>query len=103
VSRPSLLANDDVARWLSEHERWRLEEGHLVTELKTKDYASGADIVMAQVALANRLEHHPMLTLGYRELRTEVWTHDQGGITSLDLEYANGFDQLLEGFGDVLS
>ena len=103
MSRPPLLATDVVTRWLGSHPHWRLENDHLVRELKTKDYASAANIVIAQVPLANQLGHHPIATLGYRELRMEVWTHDQGCLTSLDLEYAQGFDQLLEGFTDVLS
>jgi 4a-hydroxytetrahydrobiopterin dehydratase len=51
--------------------------------------------VQAQVALAERLDHHPVVTLGYRKVRFELWTHDQGGLTQLDLEYAEGLDELL--------
>jgi 4a-hydroxytetrahydrobiopterin dehydratase len=51
--------------------------------------------VQAQVALAERLDHHPDLTLGYRQLRVEVWTHDRAGVTQLDLDYAEGFDAII--------
>lgn len=82
--------------WLSHHEAWALVEGHLVREVRTSDYRSGADLVHDQVALAEGLDHHALITLGYRELRVELWTHDCQGITQLDLDYAEGFDAVVE-------
>lgn len=82
--------------WLSRHEAWALVEGHLVREVRTSDYRRGADLVHDQVALAEGLDHHALITLGYRELRVELWTHDRQGITQLDLDYAEGFDAVVE-------
>jgi pterin-4a-carbinolamine dehydratase len=37
-------------------------------------------------------------------VRLVLWTHDRGGITRLDLEYADAFDRLLdERFSAVLA
>ena len=82
--------------WLTRHRAWTLVEGHLVRELRTRDYSSAAALVHDQVALAEGLDHHAIITLGYCELRVELWTHDRGGITQLDLDYAEGFDELVE-------
>jgi len=104
VSRPERLEDDVVDSWLAGHPAWILENDHLVRELRTVDYPSGVAIVAAQVDLAQRLDHHPIATVGYREVRLVLFTHDRGGITRLDLEYAGAFDQLLdERFSSVLS
>ena len=104
MSRPERLDDDIVASWLTGHPAWILENDHLVRELRTVDYPSGVAIVAAQVDLAQRLDHHPIATVGYREVRLVLFTHDRGGITRLDLEYADAFDQLLEArFSSVLS
>ena len=104
MSRPPRLTDPELEAWLREHPEWTLENDHLVRALRTDSYANGAAIVAAQVPLAESLDHHPVLTLGYRTVRLELWTHDRGGVTSLDVAYAQAFDELLhERFADVLT
>jgi 4a-hydroxytetrahydrobiopterin dehydratase len=102
VSRPSLLDDDAIEQFLQGHDAWHLESGHLVRVLSTKDYIGASALFQAQVPLAQRLNHHPTVTVDYSELRVEIWTHDQGGISALDLDYVKGFDELLEGYASVL-
>ena len=96
MSRPERLESSAVEVWLAEHASWALENNRLVRELRTVDYPSGVAIVAAQVEVAERLDHHPLVTIGYREVRLVLWTHDRGGITKLDLEYADAFDQMID-------
>ena len=96
MTRRDLVPGAQLDEWLAHHSDWTLVEGHLVREVNTPDYQSGAALVHDQVALAEGLDHHALITLGYREVRVEVWTHDRGGITQLDFEYAEGFDTLVE-------
>jgi 4a-hydroxytetrahydrobiopterin dehydratase len=82
---------------------WRVEDSHVVREIATVDYPSGARLIEAQVQLAERLNHHPDIVLGYCRVRFEVWTHDQGGLTQLDLDYADGLDSLVgQDFADFV-
>jgi 4a-hydroxytetrahydrobiopterin dehydratase len=93
-----------VGEWLLEHPTWHLEVGHLIREFDTVDYPSSVTIVESLVATAEELDHHPIITIGYRHLRFELWTHDQGGLTHLDLDYANTLDSLAGGeFASLLS
>jgi 4a-hydroxytetrahydrobiopterin dehydratase len=85
-----------VREWILHHHHWDLEDAHLVRYIKTSDYPSGALIIQAQVALAERLDHHPGVTFTYRRLRFELWTHDRDGVTQLDLDYAEGLDAIIE-------
>ncbi len=94
MKRPDRLDQAVLDEWLSRHVAWTLVDGHLVRELRTSDYVSAVALVRDQVPLAERLDHHPILTLGYCEVRVELWTHDRGGITQLDLDYAEGFEPL---------
>lgn len=95
MTRPARLDDDIVDEWLADHRSWRCDGGHLVRDVRTRDYPSSVAIVNAQVPLAEALDHHPIITLGFRELRFELWTHDRGGLTSLDLDYAAGLDGLI--------
>jgi 4a-hydroxytetrahydrobiopterin dehydratase len=97
VTRPVLLDDPVVDAWLGEHARWHRDGQHLVAELTTLDYPSAVRVVDAQVDLAEALDHHPLITLGYRSVRLDLWTHDRGGLTQLDLDYAQAFDDLVAG------
>jgi pterin-4a-carbinolamine dehydratase len=96
LTRPARLDVRVVEEWTTAHSRWDVIEGHLIRHVRTSDYASGARIIGAQVALAERLDHHPVVTFEYRRLRFELWTHDRDGLTQLDLDYAEGLDALLD-------
>jgi 4a-hydroxytetrahydrobiopterin dehydratase len=85
-----------VREWTTRHPHWDIEDSHLVRYLRTPDYPSGARLIEAQVALAERLDHHPIVTFSYRRLRFELWTHDVDGLTQLDLDYAEGLDSMVE-------
>jgi 4a-hydroxytetrahydrobiopterin dehydratase len=103
VTRPSRLEHDVVNRWLELHPLWILEDGHLIGDVHTKDYPGAVALLQAQVPLAQGLDHHPTATVSYRELRLDLWTHDREGLTQLDLDYAEGFETLLEGYANLLS
>ena len=94
--RPTPLEPRIISEWLETHPKWRLDDGHLARDMATIDYPTSALVVQAQVSLAERLDHHPLITVGYRTVGVEIWTHDQGGITSLDLEYCEGFDEIVK-------
>jgi len=95
VTRPNLADPAVVDEWLGVHQVWQLRGGHLVREIRTIDYPSSVEILSAQVELAERLDHHPSVSLGYCEVTFELWTHDRGGITQLDLEYASALDDIV--------
>ena len=97
MSRPPRLDDAVVAAWLVEHPSWQLDAGHLLRAFDTVDYPSCVTIVTALVGTAERLDHHPIITIGYRHLRFELWTHDRDGLTQLDLDYANALEDVLSG------
>ena len=51
---------------------------------------------MAQVALvAERLNHHPNWSNVYNRVDIAITTHDAGGLTALDFEFARRVDAIL--------
>ena len=95
MRRPPLLDQAALDAWCDAHREWTLTHGHLVRVVRLATHRAAADVVVAQVAIADRLDHHAVVTLIDREVRIELWTHDRGGITELDLAFASDFDQVL--------
>jgi 4a-hydroxytetrahydrobiopterin dehydratase len=104
LSQRDLLDDATVDSWLSSHSTWSVSNGHLVREIRTKDYPSAVQILSAQVEMAQRLDHHPVVTVAYNSLRFELWTHVAGGLSELDLDYANALDEIvLTQFANVVT
>lgn len=104
MSRPDRLDDATVDSWLSSHPTWSVVTGHLVCDIRTTNYPSAVDILAAQVELAQRLDHHPVVTVAYNSVRFELWTHVSEGLTQLDLDYAQGLDELVSTqFSDVVT
>lgn len=95
MTRPLRLDDQAIFEWLGSHSAWRRSDGHLVRDIRFTDYPATVQLLAAQVGLAQRLDHHPVVTVGYCQARFELWTHDRGGLTQLDLDYAEGLDLIL--------
>jgi len=94
VSRPQLASSEELNAWLDAHPLWRVASGHLLLEHSAPYRVSGA-LAAASVALADEIDHHPIMIIGFNSLRIELWTHDKGGITALDFQLASFMDEFL--------
>lgn len=94
---PSRDPLDDavLAAALEELPRWRVEDGALLRVLPLAAYRDGPAIVTAIAALAEELDHHPVITLSYGAIAVRSSTHSPPGLSELDLELARRVDALL--------
>ena len=60
----------------------------LQTRITTPDFAAGLALVAAIGAAAEKMDHHPDLTLRYTAVEVRLSSHDVGGITGRDLRLA---------------
>ena len=68
--------------------RWRLA-----------NFAEAMALANAVAELAERLNHHPDLHVGWGRLAVVWTTHDAGGVTALDLHAARATDELAAAAG----
>ena len=78
---------------------WSLKEAggaKLIHRDHKSKTARGAIERMAKIAeAAEALNHHPELTWVYNTLHIDLTTHDEGGLTDLDLQLAKTIDGIL--------
>ncbi|GAB3755856.1 4a-hydroxytetrahydrobiopterin dehydratase [Zhihengliuella somnathii] len=72
---------------------WDLIDEQIVARFKTKNFATGLELVNRIGASAEDANHHPDVTLTYPEVAVTLSSHDVGGITSRDVDLA----QLISG------
>ena len=93
------LTATEVITSLAQLEDWQLSgDGADVAIAKTFDFADYYQtlaFVNALAFVAHQRNHHPVLTVSYRQCRVRWQTHDVGGISRADFDCAAQTDALL--------
>ena len=63
------------------------------------EFAGAVRFTVQMAEVADQIDHHPEWTVRYREVDVESWTHDSGGLTSLDLTLARKLSELANASG----
>ncbi|MEJ5170158.1 MAG: 4a-hydroxytetrahydrobiopterin dehydratase [Fimbriimonadales bacterium] len=82
------LTEKEIAEALSGLSGWVHRDGRILWTREFETYSAGVLFANAAAALAESMDHHPDLTIGYRRVTVALSTHSVGGVTELDLEYA---------------
>lgn len=89
------LGDAEIAKRLESAIGWAVLNGQLSREFTFKTYKDGVVFAGAVAWLADQLNHHPDLTIGYAKVRVAVNTHDVGGLSPYDFELARRIEALL--------
>jgi 4a-hydroxytetrahydrobiopterin dehydratase len=82
------LSPDEVAALVPPLDGWELDGVSLRRQLVFDSFVQAFGF-MAQVALiAEKLDHHPNWSNVYNRVDIAITTHDAGGLTALDFEFA---------------
>ena len=82
------LTEAEVEAALASLSGWAVEDGALAREFEFDSYGKGVMFATACGHLADELNHHPDLFIGYQRVRVALVTHDAGGLTAYDFEMA---------------
>lgn len=73
---------------------WRAEERELVRDVRLSDYSATVAFVNEIARIATEMDHHPVVTFGYRTCTIRYTTHSAGGLTDLDFTAASRIDAI---------
>ena len=94
---PMRVKPASIQSFLSQNPQWRLEAGQLVTQYTCRGgFKMATQFVRALTDPADRLNHHPDLTISYNRVRVSLTTHDVGGVTEADLKLARMVQNIYE-------
>ncbi len=95
MARPSLLSEAELTEHLQDIPLWRRDGATVVREIQASNFAAAIGVVNAIALLAETMDHHPdLFVYGWNKLRITLSTHDQGGLTILDIQLAKKIDAL---------
>lgn len=86
--RPTALSASAIVEWLNQHPEWKSSGSTLSRTFVFDGYADALGFVVTLGAHAQKEDHHPDLNLTWGKVTVSLSTHDAGGITQLDLDFA---------------
>jgi 4a-hydroxytetrahydrobiopterin dehydratase len=86
-----ILSDEAIAERLTDG--WTHEGDEIVRVYEFDDYLTGAAFVQRVAEAADEAFHHPETILRFREVEVRLTNHEAGGITELDFELADTFDE----------
>jgi 4a-hydroxytetrahydrobiopterin dehydratase len=88
-------SDEEVTRRLTELSGWSLANGKLHKEFTFDGFVKAFGFMSAAALTAERLNHHPEWSNVYNRVVIDLSTHDVGGISALDFEFAAKIDALV--------
>lgn len=88
------LTDVEIAAALADVPDWGLVDGNLSRLFEFDAYKDGLVFASAVGYVADHLNHHPDIHIGYQKVRISMHTHDASGLTAYDFELARRIDRL---------
>ncbi|MCY3779036.1 MAG: 4a-hydroxytetrahydrobiopterin dehydratase [Chloroflexi bacterium] len=89
------LSEAEIKAGLAELDGWSRDGDALVKEFRFDDYLAGLAFASSVGVIAEGLDHHPDLNIGWRRVAVSFTTHDAGNkLTAKDFAAAKAIDAL---------
>lgn len=89
------LSEDQIEQRLSFHPEWT-RSGHIILRrFSFPSFASAIMFVNTVAYLAEKQNHHPDITVQWKNVTISISTHDSGGLTDKDFQLAQQIDRLM--------
>jgi 4a-hydroxytetrahydrobiopterin dehydratase len=93
--RPARLDDAAVTHALATLSSWTLRGGKLHRELRFASFAEAFGFMSSMALVSEAMNHHPEWSNVYDRVAIDLSTHDAGGVTELDVQWAARADELL--------
>ena len=88
-----LLTHEEIDRQLDDLPGWAVDGTQIMATFEAPDFPSAIRLVDQVAADAESMNHHPDIDIRWRTVKFVLSTHDQGGLTQLDVELAHQISQ----------
>ncbi len=88
------LSGDEITEGLKDLKGWDVEGEKLAKSVEFPSYREGVSFATRVAEIADEMDHHPDIEIGYKKVRISMNTHSVGGLSPYDLELARRIDSL---------
>jgi 4a-hydroxytetrahydrobiopterin dehydratase len=94
-----MLSDDDVRKSITDEldkRSWELKDGKLVKSFQFPSFIKAIDYVNEIAILAERLDHHPIISINWKTVKLSLKSFDVDAITERDITLAKEINKLEE-------
>lgn len=88
------LSDSEVQSALTQLQGWAVKDDKLSKEFSFRSYANGVLFATTVAHLADKMDHHPDIVIGYQRVGISVNTHDANGLSLWDFELARKIESV---------
>lgn len=96
MARPKKMQSEEVEHALASLDGWGIEDGALTRDYRFASFVEAFGFMRKMADVSEKLNHHPDWTNVYDRVAVRMSTHDAGGITELDFEWAREAERIRE-------
>ena len=89
------LKKQEIEARLSRLQDWLLVDDSIRKDFKLKDFSEAMGFVVKIALEAERVQHHPDITIEYNRVRIVLTTHSEEGLTSKDFDLADKIEKFI--------
>ena len=91
-----LLDDEEIEQRLDEIGDWEREGDEIQKIFEFDDFSYAIKFVNDVAKMADRYDHHPDIDIRYNKVTLTLTTHSEGGLTSIDFDFAADIEQSIE-------
>ena len=89
-----MLLHPDEIKKSVEPLGWEYLDRSIVKTFDFHSYRDAVDFAVSVSDIAERLDHHPRITINYKDVVVKIWSHDLGGVSTKCINLASSIDRL---------
>ncbi len=86
------LTQNEIEGWVAAHPKWSFRDGALRKKFVFRSFRDAIIFVNRVATIADEMNHHPDIDVRYNVVALGLSTHDAGGVTELDVKWAERID-----------
>lgn len=94
MSNRAKFSENEISAALKNVTGWSIANGKLHKEFKLGSFVEAFGFMSSVALIAEGMNHHPEWFNVYNKVSIDLTTHDVGGISNLDFEFAKKVDTL---------
>lgn len=92
----SRLSPEELNTHLTELSGWSIVDGKLHKQFQFQDFVTAFGFMSSMALVSEQMGHHPEWSNVYNRIVVDLTTHDAGGITGKDVDWAKIANQLIQ-------
>jgi len=92
-----MLSNDEIESKIADLDNgWELKDGKIVKSFQLSSFMDAIEFVNEIARIAERLDHHPIITINWKTVKLSLKSFDVDAITKRDISLAEEIEKVIK-------